>query len=50
MFRVMPTGPETTRERWDFYFTSREPTEHMGQGELLETGMEVHKRSVDPRR
>ena len=27
MFRVMPTGPETTRERWDFYFTSREPTE-----------------------
>ena len=27
VFQVMPTGPETTRERWDFYFTSREPTE-----------------------
>ena len=30
--------------------TSREPTEHMGQGELLETGMKVHTRSVDPHR
>ncbi len=26
MFQVLPTGPETTRERWDFYFASREPT------------------------
>lgn len=24
MFHVMPTGPETTRERWDFYFTSHD--------------------------
>ncbi len=30
--------------------TSREPTEHMGQGELLETGVKIHRRSVDPRR
>lgn len=27
MFQVLPTGPETTRERWDFYFTSPEPSE-----------------------
>ena len=27
LFQVVPTGPETTRERWDFYFTSREPSE-----------------------
>ena len=27
IFQVLPTGPETTRERWDFYFTSREPSE-----------------------
>ena len=27
MFQAMPTGPETTRERWNFYFTSRTPTE-----------------------
>ena len=26
MFQVLPTGPETTRERRDFYFTFREPT------------------------
>jgi choline monooxygenase len=24
LFHVMPTGPETTRERWDFYFRSKE--------------------------
>lgn len=30
--------------------TPREPTEHMGQGELLETGVKIHRRSVDPRR
>ena len=27
LFQVVPTGPETTCERWDFYFTSREPSE-----------------------
>ena len=27
MFQVLPTGPETTSERWDFYFTSTEPTD-----------------------
>ncbi len=27
LFQVVPTGPETTLERWDFYFTSREPSE-----------------------
>jgi len=27
MFQIMPTGPETTRERWDFYFTSHELTD-----------------------
>lgn len=26
MFQVIPTGPETTLERWDFYFASAEPT------------------------
>ena len=26
LLHVMPTGPETTRERWDFYFTSRTPS------------------------
>lgn len=26
LFHVMPTGPETTRERWDFFFKSREIT------------------------
>jgi len=25
IFQVIPTGPETTRERWDFYFTHKEP-------------------------
>jgi choline monooxygenase len=24
LFHVMPTGPETTRERWDFYFLSKD--------------------------
>jgi choline monooxygenase len=24
LFHVIPTGPETTRERWDFYFTSKQ--------------------------
>lgn len=24
LFHVIPTGPETTRERWDFYFRSKE--------------------------
>jgi carnitine monooxygenase subunit len=27
MFQIIPTGVETTRERWDFYFTHKEPTE-----------------------
>lgn len=27
LFQVIPTGPETTRERWDFYFADREPSE-----------------------
>ncbi len=26
LFQVIPTGPETTRERWDFYFASRDPS------------------------
>ncbi|MEM1198445.1 MAG: aromatic ring-hydroxylating dioxygenase subunit alpha [Pseudomonadota bacterium] len=27
MFQVIPTGPETTLERWDFYFASDEPSQ-----------------------
>lgn len=27
VFQVLPTGPETTRERWDFYFSQAEPTD-----------------------
>jgi choline monooxygenase len=27
MFQIMPTGPETTRERWDFYFTRPTPND-----------------------
>jgi choline monooxygenase len=27
MFQVIPTGVETTRERWDFYFTHKEPND-----------------------
>ena len=27
MFQVLPIAPELTRERWDFYFTSREPSD-----------------------
>jgi choline monooxygenase len=27
LFQVIPTGPETTRERWDFYFSAATPTD-----------------------
>jgi len=27
IFQVIPTGPETTRERWDFYLLTKEPNE-----------------------
>ena len=27
MFQIMPTGPETTRERWDFYFARPTPND-----------------------
>lgn len=27
MFQVIPTGPETTRERWDFYLLNKEPND-----------------------
>ena len=31
MFQIIPTGPETARERWDFYLLDKEPTEQERQ-------------------